>query len=209
MLRSGEPLPACDLVILPGSKNVRGDLATLCANGWDHALARHLRYGGKILGICGGMQMLGDSIADPHAIEGSPGTSRGLGWLALATTLEAEKQLRRVRGELAFGAATDDPIEVSGYEIHAGVTSGPALANPLVRLGDRDDGAISADGQIAGTYLHGLFDEAAACAALLNWAGLQASIDFDYQARREADIDRLADSVAQHLDFALLDRFFH
>jgi adenosylcobyric acid synthase len=205
MIRHGQPLPACDLIILPGSKNVRSDLATLRNCGWDEAITRHLRYGGKVLGICGGMQMLGDSIADPHGIEGPAGISQGLGWLALATTLEPHKQLRRVRGRLALDVESKDTIAVSGYEIHAGVTSGMALANPLVQLDDRDDGAISADEKIAGTYLHGLFDEADACAALLSWAGLHAPAAFDYEARREADIERLADSVIERLDFNLID----
>lgn len=199
MIRAGQPLPACDLVILPGSKNVRSDLATLRNCGWDHAIERHLRYGGRVLGICGGMQMLGATIADPHGIEGAAGTSAGLGWLALDTVLEEEKQLKRARGRLALENAA-----VSGYEIHAGATTGADLSRPLVLLENRSDGALSADNKIAGTYLHGLFDEAPACSALLRWAGLETTAPFDYQARREADIDRLADCVERHLDFELI-----
>ena len=201
MVAPGAPLPACDLVILPGSKNVRGDLDALRRHGWDRALATHLRYGGKVLGICGGFQMLGRSVDDPHGIEGAPGASEGLGWLDIATTLEQEKQLRRVSGQLLLDAGAT----VSGYEIHAGVTRGAGLARPLVALDDRNDGAISTDGRVMGTYLHGLFDDEAARAALLRWAGLEQSVDFDYHARREADIDRLADCVEQHIDRAAID----
>ena len=192
----GQPLPAADLVILPGSKSVRADLAFLRAQGWDAAIERHLRYGGKLLGICGGLQMLGRTLSDPHGLEGAAGDSAGLGWLELDTVLEPEKQLRNVRGRLAL-----EDAEVGGYEIHAGVTSGPALESPAVRLDDgRCDGALSADGQVMGTYLHGLFESPAACAALLRWAGLGEVQQLDYHALRERDIERLADQVEAHLD---------
>ncbi len=113
----GQSIPAADLIILPGSKSVRSDLAYLRANGWDTAVARHLRYGGKVLGICGGLQMLGEQVHDPLGLEGAAGSSDGLGLLAFSTTLEEEKQLRNVRGRLLL-----EDAEVSGYEIHAGVT---------------------------------------------------------------------------------------
>jgi adenosylcobyric acid synthase len=205
LIRNGQPLPACDLIILPGSKNVRDDLAALRANGWDDSITRHLRYGGRVLGICGGMQMLGDRIDDPYGIESTSGTSRGLGWLEVVTTLEPHKQLRRVRGTLAFGIRSNRAAAVSGYEIHAGGTTGAGLARPLVELDDRVDGAVSADGKIAGTYLHGLFDDTEACAALLSWAGLNEALPFDYIARREADIERLANCVTKQLDFGVID----
>ena len=196
----GQPIPAADLIILPGSKSVRNDLAYLRANGWDTAVARHLRYGGKVLGICGGLQMLGEQVHDPLGLEGPAGSSEGFGLLAFSTTLEAEKQLRNVRGRLLL-----EDAEVSGYEIHAGVTSGDALANAAVLLDDgRSDGALSADGQVLGTYLHGVFETPAACSALLRWAGLQAVQEVDYHALRERDIERLADLVENHLDTELL-----
>ena len=196
----GQAIPAADLIILPGSKSVRSDLAYLRANGWDTAIARHLRYGGKVLGICGGLQMLGEQVHDPLGLEGPEGSSDGLGLLAFSTTLEAEKQLRNVRGRLVLEEAS-----VSGYEIHAGVTRGAALAQPAVRLDDgRSDGACSDDGQILGTYLHGLFETPAACSALLRWAGLQDVQEVDYHGLRERDIERLADLVEQHLDTRLL-----
>ncbi|MEO8488937.1 cobyric acid synthase [Pseudomonas sp.] len=196
----GQAIPAADLIILPGSKSVRSDLAYLRANGWDTAVARHLRYGGKVLGICGGLQMLGEQVHDPLGLEGPCGSSEGLGLLAFSTTLEEEKQLRNVRGRLLL-----EDAEVSGYEIHAGVTSGDALSRAAVLLDDgRSDGAQSADGQIFGTYLHGLFETPAACSALLRWAGLQDVQEVDYHALRERDIERLADLVENHLDTTLL-----
>ncbi|WP_426133890.1 cobyric acid synthase [Pseudomonas sp. PWP3-1b2] len=196
----GQAIPAADLIILPGSKSVRSDLAYLRANGWDTAVARHLRYGGKVLGICGGLQMLGEQVHDPLGLEGPCGSSEGLGLLAFSTTLEEEKQLRNVRGRLLL-----EDAEVSGYEIHAGVTSGDALSRAAVLLDDgRSDGAQSADGQILGTYLHGLFETPAACSALLRWAGLQDVQEVDYHALRERDIERLADLVENHLDTTLL-----
>ncbi|MFI7864814.1 cobyric acid synthase [Ectopseudomonas khazarica] len=195
----GQAIPPADLIILPGSKSVRADLARLREQGWDAAIARHLRYGGKLLGICGGLQMLGRQIHDPHGLEGAAGSSDGLALLDFETLLEPEKQLRNVRGQLCLEQA-----EVSGYEIHAGVSRGPGL-NGAVRLEDgRGDGGLSADGQVLGTYLHGLFEQPAAFAALLRWAGLREVQHVDYQALRERDIERLADQVEQHLDSARL-----
>jgi adenosylcobyric acid synthase len=196
----GQPVPAADLIILPGSKSVRADLGWLRENGWEAAIRRHLRYGGKVLGICGGLQMLGECIADPLGLEGTAGQSDGLGLLDLSTELAAEKQLRNVRGRLCLGDAY-----VSGYEIHAGVSSGPALERAAVHLDDgRTDGALSEDGQVLGTYLHGLFESPAACEALLRWAGLENAQRVDYHALRERDIERLADLVETHLDTGLL-----
>lgn len=192
----GEVIPPADLIILPGSKSVRGDLAQLRERGWEQAIARHLRYGGKLVGICGGLQMLGQVVDDPLGLEGAAGSSPGLGLLDYATVLEAEKQLRNVSGSLALEQAA-----ISGYEIHAGVTRGPALDNPAVHLADgRSDGAISADGQILATYLHGLFESPQSCAALLRWAGIKDVEPIDYHALRERDIERLADLVDKHLD---------
>src|SRR5512135_1924799 len=142
-----EPLPPSDLIILPGSKSVRSDLASLRAAGWDAALKQHLRYGGKLIGICGGLQMLGQYIHDPLGIEGEIGSSKGLGLLEYSTTLAAEKQLRNVRGKLML---EDAPI--AGYEIHAGVSTGAALHHPAAQLESGADGAISDDGQILATY---------------------------------------------------------
>lgn len=193
--------PPADLIILPGSKCVRADLAWLRANGWEARIQRHLRYGGRVMGICGGFQMLGRVIDDPLGLEGDAGSSAGLGLLEMQTRLAADKQLRNVDGALAFGSAP----YVRGYEIHAGVTTGPALENPAVDLHSRSDGAISADKQIIGTYLHGLFESSAACDALLRWAGLPEPISPDYSRHREAALDRLADAVEASLDLRAID----
>ena len=137
-------------------------------------LQRHLRYGGKVIGICGGMQMLGREVADPHGVEGRAGDVAGLGWLDYSTVLTRDKTLKNVTGRLALPGSPD----VAGYEIHMGETRRPGAglrprcgwATPAG--GERPDGALSADGQILATYVHGLFDTPAACAALLAWAGL-------------------------------------
>ena len=190
-----DPVPPADVIILPGSKSVRADFAVLQQQGWPQAIHKHLRYGGKVLGICGGLQMLGQLIHDPHGIEGAPGSCQGLGLLDFSTVLEKEKQLHRVRGNLMIGNAA-----VTGYEIHAGISSGPALQNHLVDLGDRQDGVISSDGQIIGTYLHGLFDDSSAREALLQWMGLEHVAALDYHALMEKEIDRLADELERALD---------
>ena len=205
LIGPGQPIPPADLIILPGSKSVQADLAWLRANGWDTAIARHLRYGGKLIGVCGGMQMLGRRLHDPQGLEGAPGSVDGLGYLDFETTLETAKQLRQVRGTLAEGGAA-----IHGYEIHMGVTVGPALTRPAVQLDDgRVDGAISADGQILATYLHGLFDAPEACRALLAWAGVRDAQAQDYAALREASLERLADTCEAHLDLAALFGALH
>ncbi len=200
-VRAGESLPPSDLIILPGSKSTRSDLQRLGEQGWDRDLRRHLRYGGKVIGICGGFQMLGRWVHDPAGLEGEPGSSPGLGLLDFATTLEPEKQLHRVDGRLALENAP-----VTGYEIHAGVSTGPALEKPTIRLNDeRLDGAMSNDGQLLGSYLHGLFDTASARDALLRWAGLAVRETPDYRQLREDGINRLADALEMHLDLTALD----
>ena len=199
-----EPLPAADLVILPGSKNVRDDLAWLRQQGWEAYLQRHLRYGGKLLGVCGGLQMLGSAIHDPDGLESRAGSSTGLGYLAMETTLQGDKLLRQVTGKLHNNNA-----RIEGYEIHLGRSSGEAMNRPLMRLDDgREEGAISADGQVAGTYLHGLFDHPEACASLLQWAGLspQQSATEDYRQLHDTHIDRLADAMEAGLDMAAIWR---
>ncbi|MCF6324420.1 MAG: cobyric acid synthase [Gammaproteobacteria bacterium] len=192
-------VPAADLIILPGSKSVVNDLAWLRQQGWQATIEKHLRYGGKLIGICGGFQMLGEAIHDPLGIEGSISSTNGLGLLRLETTLTADKQLRNVSGKLLIGEA-----DIGGYEIHAGVTQGDALNKPAIDLGRRKDGAISDDGLIMGTYLHGLFEYTDACTALLNWAGLTDVKTEDYRALREAAIERLADTIEVHLDTSRL-----
>lgn len=197
---AGEPIPSADLIILPGSKSVRGDLQFLREHGWEAAILRHLRYGGKLLGICGGFQMLGKQLHDPQGVEGKAGSSSGLGLLDMETTLQAEKRLAQVEGKLLFADA-----DVTGYEIHMGVSQGAALQKPLAMIESLPEGAMSEDSAIAGTYLHGLFDHPEACEALLSWAGLHSVQVFDYRAQREAGLNQLADALQEHLDWTLLD----
>ena len=195
----GEALPPADLIVLPGSKAVRADLDWLRGQGWDAAIAKHLRYGGKVIGLCGGYQMLGQAIHDPQGLEGMPGSTVGLGFLAVETTLESAKQLRNVAGRLNLPGYP----AMTGYEIHLGVTRGDGLAQAAVQLGDdRPDGAQSADGQVLGTYCHGVFDHPEALTALLNWAGAGEVERVDFASRREADLDRLADAVEAALDWS-------
>jgi len=188
-------IPPCDVIILPGSKCVRDDLQWLTTNGWIDAIHKHLRYGGKLLGICGGFQMLGRTLHDPLGIESSPGRSEGLGLFDMETTLEPIKQL-----ELTKGTLTIEPALVQGYEIHMGITSGAALQRPLAQLEGKVDGAVSEDNQIIGTYLHGIFDLSESRAAFLRWFGLSNSDVPSYHALKEENIDRLASVISQELD---------
>jgi adenosylcobyric acid synthase len=195
-ISTGETVPPADLIILPGSKSVRADLDWLREQGWEQVIRRHLRYGGKLIGICGGFQMLGNWIHDPDGLEGEAGSAQGLAFFDMDTTLQPDKLLRNVQGTLGHKGAT-----VTGYEIHSGVTTFQRNYPPAVYLAQGPDGAISEDGLIMGSYLHGLFESAEACAALLNWAGLDDSNQpSNYQAVRDAAINRLADSVDQYLD---------
>ncbi len=196
----GQVAPMADVIILPGSKNVRKDMQWLRDNGWSEAISRHLRYGGKLIGICGGYQMLGQRIDDPLGIEGTAGSSSGLGLLDIETELLPQKQLQQVTGTLALEQAT-----VEGYEIHCGISIGAALEHCAVTLTDgRRDGALSADGQILGTYLHGLFDHPQARDAMLRWAGLQPSSAPSVSDVREQQLERLADVLERELDCSAL-----
>ncbi|WP_144158823.1 cobyric acid synthase [Shewanella algae] len=231
-------LPGLDLLLLPGSKNVRADLAFIRQQGWDKGIARHLRYGGKLIGICGGFQMLGQTIADPLGLEDLPGTSQGLGYLPLTTELQVEKQLLNVSGTLRLGQSS---ASVFGYEIHCGVSRildrcmQPLLLNergsdtncasatepakitepakttaPTQITAPRSEGLLSEDNQILGSYLHGLFDSPEACELLLAWAGMTAPQGHavDINQQRQQQLDRLADVLEQHLDFNKIINIF-
>ena len=199
-----EAIPPSDLIILPGSKNVGFDLEWLKSQGWSEAINKHLRYGGKLIGICGGFQMLGKTIDDPLGIEGDKKSHQGLGLLDINTTLEAEKQLTNVTGKLSF---TD--IDIKGYEIHAGKTSGEALTKPAVFIAGKPDGVISADNQILATYLHGFFDSSEACNAILDWAGTKLTETFDINEQREEQLNRLADAIEDSLDMEAIIEITH
>lgn len=196
--------PPCDLIVLGGSKAVQADLDWLRSMGWEEAIRRHLRYGGKLIGICGGLQMLGKQLNDPLGLEGAPGSQPGLGLLDYETTLAPEKHLENVSGTLTLNGTLSAPPLVRGYRIHMGVTHGPALARPATCLEGLPEGALSADGQVLATYCHGLFDSPDALNALIAWAGHTPEARFDPAERRERDLDRLADAVEQHLDLQRL-----
>lgn len=206
----GERFPPSDLIIIGGSKSVRADLEWLKEQGWDRDIYRHLRYGGKLIGICGGMQMLGKIINDPLGIEGKAGSSNGLGLLDFVTTITAQKQLRNVYGYLTFNESNKvAKTKLCGYEIHAGVSIGGALAKSFAQLTNGADGAISDDNNIIATYIHGVFDESTALSALLNWAGIQKQVPFDYQGMREASINRLAEAIEQYLDINAIKKILN
>jgi adenosylcobyric acid synthase len=196
----GSPLPGdADLVILPGTKATLADLAFLRAQGWDIDLAAHVRRDGRVLGICGGFQMLGRTLADPEGVEGAPGRAEGLGFLDVSTVLTGDKVLKATSGRFAGADA-----RFSGYEIHVGRTDGPDMARPLlVREDGRLEGAVSADGRIAGAYVHGLFDRGEARAAVLADFGV-ASAAFDQSGRVDTALDEIASILEQCFDVARL-----
>ncbi|MDF0752299.1 cobyric acid synthase [Marinobacter sp. 71-i] len=199
-----QPIPPADLIVLPGSKSTRHDLQWLSSQGWPEAIRKHLRYGGKVFGICGGFQMLGREVLDPDGLEGEVGSTEGLGLLDMATRMVAGKQLQDVAGVLRLGAGK---TRFTGYEMHNGVTTGPALERPLAMLDGSPDGAISDDGQVMGTYVHGIFDEAEAASEILQWAGLRSQGQaVDYQKHRLQQLDRLADHVEDCLDTDFLKK---
>jgi adenosylcobyric acid synthase len=200
LLRNGAPLPVdADLVILPGSKATIADLAALRACGWDADIIAHARRGGRVLGLCGGYQMLGRGIADPDGIEGLPGSADGLGLLEVTTELIGDKSLVAVKGRTVA-----DDVAVAGYEMHIGRTTGAGTQRPLLRLDDGGpDGAISADGRVAGCYLHGFFTGDAQRAAWLARLGAPAS-SLGYEALVEQTLDALAAHLDAHLDIEKL-----
>ena len=193
LVQSGEAMPRdADLILLPGSKATRADLAALVANGWDIDIKAHHRAGGRVIGICGGYQMLGKSIGDPDGIEGEPGRSAGLGLLDVETVLGPTKQLRiETATHVGSGAV------LSGYHMHMGVTTGADLARPFALVGHVPEGAVSQDGRVMGTYLHGLFGADGFRRALL---GNAASPDLAFEASVEAALDGLANHLESHID---------
>jgi adenosylcobyric acid synthase len=193
-VRAGEPLPIADLVILPGSKATISDLAFFQEQGWHVDLLGHVRRGRRVLGVCGGYQMLGKRVADPLGVEGPAGAAEGLGLLDVETELTGEKTLREVEGECLANA---EPFR--GYEMHVGRTAGPDCARPFLRFADgRLDGATSPNGLIAGAYVHGLFSDDRQRAAQLGSLGGRSEIA--YEATVERTLDELADHCAAHLD---------
>jgi adenosylcobyric acid synthase len=194
-VRPGAALPGdADLILIPGSKATIADLTALRAAGFDIDIAAHRRRGGAVLGLCGGYQMLGRSVADPGGIEGPPGETPGLGLIDVATTLSDAKRLEPVRG------ITADGMPFSGYEMHMGVTEGPDRARPFAQLADGSpEGAVSPDGRVVGTYIHGLFaDDRQRAAWLARFGAGETNIAYDDLVERT--LDALAAHLSAHID---------
>jgi adenosylcobyric acid synthase len=201
MIAPGRPIPAeAALVVLAGSKGTIADLAALKAEGWDIDIRAHVRRGGRVIGVCGGYQMLGRRVADPDGIEGPPGETGGLGLLDIETTMGREKKRKETAGH---APAFDGAPPVKGYEIHLGQTTGVGLNRPMLMLEAGPDGSVSADGRVMGCYLHGLFSSDAFRARLIESLGGRSRVQ-DFEAGVDMALDEVAAACAGHLD---LDRF--
>jgi len=195
----GKRLPDdAGLVVVPGSKSTIGDLLAFREYGWDRDLEAHRARGGAIIGICGGFQMLGRTVRDPDGVEGSAREAQGLGLLDVETVMEPQKTVRNVK---ARSAIYGTPL--SGYEIHMGRTTGPDCARPAVIIDSVPDGAVSADGKVFGTYLHGLFGADAFRARFLAGLGVGGA-GGDYRVAVEAALDEIAEDLERHLDCGAL-----
>lgn len=197
MIQPGQPIPAdANLIILPGTKSTIGDLAFLRQQGWDIDILAHARQGKAVLGICGGYQMLGRMIHDPDGHDGAPHSTKGLGLLDIETKMLPDKTLRRVSG-------THGSTKITGYEIHLGASSGPDTARPMFMIGNRPEGAISANGQVKGCYIHGLFAADDFRHAFLSALGSHKST-LNYENSIETTLDALAGHISRHVDTAKL-----
>jgi adenosylcobyric acid synthase len=201
IVEAGDPLPCrADLILIPGTKATMADLEYLRAQGWDIDIAAHVRRGGLVVGLCGGYQMLGKHISDPKGIEGTIGESVGLGLLNVETILNDNKNLATVSG-IDIGSGE----KVHGYEMHLGLSEGPDRANPWVCLDDkRTEGALSSDGRVMGSYLHGIFAADGFRQAFL--AGLRSgrSSTIAYDMRVEKTLDDLAEHLEKYMDLDAL-----
>ena len=198
----GQHIPQeCDVIILPGTKSTVGDLEFLRAQGWDHDITAFARNGGRVTGICGGYQLLGTRIHDPDGIDGTPGSTTALGLLNVETRMQPEKRTRVTQGR-----CTRSGLSVAGYEIHAGITDGPDTHRPMARIDERPDGAINAQGNVEGSYLHGLFGNDPFRSWWLNGIRAGSSAGLNYEATVERELDNLADALDENIDVdALLD----
>ena len=195
IIEQGQPLPGdAAMVILPGSKSTISDLENFRANGWDIDLQAHHRRGGKIIGICGGYQMLGRKIHDPEGIEGAACSVEGLGYLDIETTMTPKKNLSLAK---AHTVASKTPVD--GYEIHLGKTTGPDCYTPWLQLTDRPEGAMSSDQSVRGCYLHGLFTSDSFRAEILAEIGTRSQLT-SYDTTVHETLDQLASFIEQHMD---------
>jgi len=200
IVQPGQPLPAdADLILLPGTKSTIGDLGLLRAQGWDIDILAHARRGGRVLGLCGGYQMLGRMVHDPDGVEGKPGSIEGLGLLDIETTLTGDKRLENATARHVPSGET-----LTGYEIHLGRSEGPDCARPFAEISNRKDGAISASGLVEGTYLHGIFSSDDFRAAYLAGLGGSGANDIAYDAMIDATLDALGAHMEQHVNLDLL-----
>ncbi len=191
----GQPLPGdAKLVILPGTKSTLADLAFFRTQGWEIDLQAHVRRGGWVMGLCGGFQMLGGRLADPHGLEGSPSEAPGLGFFDLETRMQPEKQVRTIVGRMPHS-----DVSLSGYEIHMGETVGADLARPFLEVEGEPHGAATADGKIMGAYIHGLFESGEFRRHFLRLLGA-ASDGIDHDVKIDRALDTLAGAMEQELD---------
>lgn len=204
-----QSIPPADLLILPGSKNTISDLTALKQAGWQQHIQRHLRYGGKIIGICGGYQMLGNHIHDPNGIEDKAGSTKGFGLLDIETTMMPDKQLTRMNARFIHPDLYH--VAATGYEIHCGVStlSAEQKKRSLLEFEHADtwlaDGAYNTDNNVFGSYLHGLLDDHTACNAILEWAGFKTTQKVDLNTVREQQLNRLAATIEEHCKLPLID----
>ncbi|MFQ5895838.1 MAG: cobyric acid synthase [Nitrospinota bacterium] len=212
-VRRPEELGGADLVIVPGSKSTVADLEALRASGVAEALVRHARAGGRLIGICGGFQMLGEGVEDPDGVESPCSEAVGLGLLPVQSRFFGEKETHQVEARGAGVLPGDERWTLRGYEIHMGHTRRSPQCRPaflIQRRGARaaslEDGAVSADGRIWGTYIHGLFDNDpfrwALLDALRSERGIPTPAGERIAFERGGAYDRLADRVGESLDLA-------
>ena len=200
-------IPACDLIILPGSKSVINDLNFLKKQSWHNDIAKHCRYGGKVIGICGGYQMLGEQILDPRNVEGSISQSEGLNYFSMTTELQAAKTLKNVEGKLCLEQKN---VTVRGYEIHAGtsyLSRGRSKNNQtFLDINGEKQGLLSSDNQIAGCYLHGMFDMPEALQLIMHWVGSNVGESVSINELENIAINRISDACEQYLDMDKVDK---
>ncbi|AOX16784.1 cobyric acid synthase [Kozakia baliensis] len=195
LIKPGEAIPGdTDLIILPGTKSTRADLAWLRKQGWDIDILAHVRRGGHVLGICGGYQMLGLAVQDPEGLEGPAGDTPGLGVLDVVTTMQSGKHLSQVKA-----VHTASGTIFLGYEIHMGETTGAACSRSFAHIAGAPEGAVSSDGRIMGSYLHGMFAEDAFRSAFLRQLGGPTS-NLNYRKKVEKTLDDLAEHLEAHCD---------
>jgi adenosylcobyric acid synthase len=194
LVKPGEPIPVSDVVLIPGSKSTIADLAFVRAQGWDIDILAHRRRGGRVIGLCGGYQMLGKTIADPSGLEGAAGSVPGLGLLDVETVLAEDKTTAPFSGR-----DVESGLAVTGYEIHLGRTDGPDRARPWLEREGVGEGAVSTDGLVRGSYVHGLFSDDRFRRVFLSKIGAQPS-GLQYETEVDRTLDRLADHLEAHVD---------